>query len=367
MGQAIGFWTDIYQVGVLSYVLLSGRHPFEEAKAKGVAALVDAHVSKEPPSLAELVPDLPPDIVEAVTTMLRKDGRQRVRPGKNGAPDGSAKAFRLPFRNLVRELENQHFASAGSGTTQHLMLQLLQTADEGVGPRPAAGRPRETTAVPYPEPVHGQSGSLAPLPPSSMGHTVTFGTHAGASLVAAAVGARAPVAGPDPQAPQGNTTGPMSRTAPAVGRPGRGPAAILVPVGVLAVMGLMVAGWVLTRHPEGPPAAAHQEPTAAQATAAPSSHATPAPVNSSPQAQVTALPQPPAQPAAPPAAAAVEEPSAQPVATSIPSSAGAGQAVAQDHAAKPVPKANAAPPGKPKAAGAPANSSGLWGLEVFKN
>lgn len=188
-GGAIGFWTDIYQVGVLSYRMLGGRHPFHEATRSGIQAIMHAHLFEDAPSLAQLAPDVPADVVGAIAAMLRKDPAQRVLPGRDGRPDGSARAFKAPFRAFARELEAQAPVMNTTTHDQRLVQMVLAPSD------PMALHPAGPHAAPAPPPA------ASPVPPvASPG---PHGPGGGSTLVDNAPPAMAPppLAMPPPPAP----------------------------------------------------------------------------------------------------------------------------------------------------------------------
>ena len=65
---------DIYAFGVTAYEALAGKGPFH---GRLPHALLAAHLSEEPPSLAELRPELPPALVTLVMRCLEKDPARR--------------------------------------------------------------------------------------------------------------------------------------------------------------------------------------------------------------------------------------------------------------------------------------------------
>jgi hypothetical protein len=67
--------TDLYSWGVLAYEVLSGQHPF--ATHHSARALVVAHLTERPTSLAEVKPDIPEAVAEVVMRCLEKDPADR--------------------------------------------------------------------------------------------------------------------------------------------------------------------------------------------------------------------------------------------------------------------------------------------------
>ena len=57
---------DIFGLGVVAYVVLTGEHPFPERRTKSADV-------REAPSLAEKRPDLPPELIAIVQRALSLD------------------------------------------------------------------------------------------------------------------------------------------------------------------------------------------------------------------------------------------------------------------------------------------------------
>ena len=73
-GKTVDPRSDIYSLGITCYQLLTGKPPFLGETAVSIAV---QHLRNEPPSLAELRPDLPPELCSIVHKMLAKDQGQR--------------------------------------------------------------------------------------------------------------------------------------------------------------------------------------------------------------------------------------------------------------------------------------------------
>ncbi len=68
---------DLYCLGLVAYELLSGRYPFPEARLAGMRPLMRAQLSDRPRPLAEVNPEVPAPIADAVMRYLRKEPRRR--------------------------------------------------------------------------------------------------------------------------------------------------------------------------------------------------------------------------------------------------------------------------------------------------
>jgi len=68
---------DLYCLGLVSYELLSGRYAFPEARLAGMRALMQAQLNEKPKPLAEINPEVPGPIADAVMRYLRKEPRRR--------------------------------------------------------------------------------------------------------------------------------------------------------------------------------------------------------------------------------------------------------------------------------------------------
>lgn len=69
-GTEVDARTDLWALGVLLYELLTGRQPFHGSTIPG---LIYSIVSGQPETLAELRPDVPPELQEIASRLLQKD------------------------------------------------------------------------------------------------------------------------------------------------------------------------------------------------------------------------------------------------------------------------------------------------------
>jgi serine/threonine-protein kinase len=72
--------SDIYAVGVILYEMLCGRTPFE---GENIFAVMNQHVSQDPPSILEFNPQLSPALATVVMHAIRRDPEKRYRAIKD--------------------------------------------------------------------------------------------------------------------------------------------------------------------------------------------------------------------------------------------------------------------------------------------
>jgi serine/threonine-protein kinase len=71
--------SDIYSLGVVSFLVLSGKLPFN---APNVPALLMKHVGADAPPIASVAPSLPPGLAAVIDRCLRKDASDRFATGE---------------------------------------------------------------------------------------------------------------------------------------------------------------------------------------------------------------------------------------------------------------------------------------------
>ncbi len=74
-GDLVDPRSDIYSLGVVAFFALSGRFPFESPTA---SAVLVSHVTREPPSLGQVAPTVPRELVNLVDRCLTKDPAGRL-------------------------------------------------------------------------------------------------------------------------------------------------------------------------------------------------------------------------------------------------------------------------------------------------
>jgi eukaryotic-like serine/threonine-protein kinase len=66
--------SDIYAVGILLYEMLAGRTPFD---GENVFAVMNQHITQDPPSILDFCPDLSPELATVVMKAIRRDPEKR--------------------------------------------------------------------------------------------------------------------------------------------------------------------------------------------------------------------------------------------------------------------------------------------------
>ncbi|HEY7233992.1 MAG TPA: serine/threonine-protein kinase [Gemmatimonadaceae bacterium] len=97
-GEPLDGRSDLYALGVVGFLLLSGRLPFS---AETVSSLLDAHVNRPAPALASVAPRVPAPIAAVIDRCLAKDRDARYPTGESLA-DALEKALRISEPALTR-------------------------------------------------------------------------------------------------------------------------------------------------------------------------------------------------------------------------------------------------------------------------
>lgn len=112
LSKRLGTYTDVYALGIILFLLSTGRLPFE---ARTPLAVALAHVDDAPPLPSRWRPDLPRQVDDIVRRCLAKDPRQRyqdvpkLRRALSSVPLESTSPRRVPLVGaLIRPLFSPH-------------------------------------------------------------------------------------------------------------------------------------------------------------------------------------------------------------------------------------------------------------------
>jgi serine/threonine-protein kinase len=72
--------SDIYAVGIILYEMLCGQTPFD---GENVFAVMNQHVSQDPPSILDFNPRLSPELATVVMKAIRRDPHKRYQSMKD--------------------------------------------------------------------------------------------------------------------------------------------------------------------------------------------------------------------------------------------------------------------------------------------
>ena len=162
-GEKVDSRSDLYSLGATAYRLLTGHTPFEGTNSREI---VRAHLSQEPRSMREFVPDLPEGALGLVGRLMRKDPAERFGSAAEllreierlRADAGAAKPAR-PRRTAA--LAAVAIALAAGG----MYLANRGSEPPGAGPDPARGLPAPLAAAdPEVEPPVPDHPGPAPKP-----------------------------------------------------------------------------------------------------------------------------------------------------------------------------------------------------------
>jgi len=160
-GERIGFYTDVYAMGLMLFEMLAGVHP---AEANGMRATKSDWIAwqrhQTAPDLKALRPELPDMLVRLVHQSLRKEGSER-------APSGGRLAIELrAIEDVLRKQGRLGPTTLERWSDDGPHEERVATPDEPT--KPAGGVDRrlpyastQETAGPYPPPVRARPTSEA--------------------------------------------------------------------------------------------------------------------------------------------------------------------------------------------------------------
>ena len=130
-GEGLDGRSDLYSLGVVGFVLLTGKLPFNAAS---VSALLDAHTREPAPPIASVVPSVPAPIASVIDRCLAKEREARFPTGESLA-DALEKALRLSESALGRTGEYAIAALSSHDASlvwqRAIALQIAELSDSG--------------------------------------------------------------------------------------------------------------------------------------------------------------------------------------------------------------------------------------------
>ncbi|MEG4456174.1 AAA family ATPase [Microcoleus sp. N9_A1] len=128
MNRGIDYRTDFYSLGVTFYELLAGELPFQSHDAM---ELVHSHIAKQPPSLHEIKPEIPPVLSEIVSKLMAKNAEDRYQ---------SALGLKFDLEFCLRQLQE-------SGKIEGFEIAQRDLCDRFIIPDRLYGRETEVETL----------------------------------------------------------------------------------------------------------------------------------------------------------------------------------------------------------------------------
>ncbi len=171
-GEPLDGRSDLYALGCIGFLALSGRLPFEGSAPQ---AILVAHATKEPPSLRSVAPAVPPALATVIDRCLRKRADDRFANGEELA-DALGKALEA-VESAARDDTGQTALSSDDAMLiwrRAAELQAEAAARLESRMRATAGSKQlEATSM---APVNSQDGAIAS--PQSLGTAASLPTDA---------------------------------------------------------------------------------------------------------------------------------------------------------------------------------------------
>ncbi|MEG4108286.1 protein kinase domain-containing protein [Microcoleus sp. S13_C5] len=124
MNRGIDYRTDFYSLGVSFYELLAGKLPFQSNDAM---ELVHCHIAKQPPSVREINPEIPPVLSEIVSKLMAKNAEDRYQ---------SASGLKSDLEFCLEQLEE-------NGRIESFTIAQKDVCDRFIIPEKLYGRETE--------------------------------------------------------------------------------------------------------------------------------------------------------------------------------------------------------------------------------
>jgi len=118
-GEALDGRSDLYAVGVVGYLALSGKLPFDGTPQ----SILVSHVTRQVPALSEAAPQLPPNVIAVIERCLRKHPDERY-----ATADALATALDLALREAEAAAQQEADATPGGVVSSRDALVIWQRA-----------------------------------------------------------------------------------------------------------------------------------------------------------------------------------------------------------------------------------------------
>ena len=121
-GESMDGRSDLYSLGVVGFLALTGKAPFEATSA---SALLSMHLTQPPPPVASVRPGVPRPLADAVDRCLRKTPEERFASGEElAAALGGVRSGSTEIAPQVR-----HFMRYAEQYTSMSMIMLIVVAE----------------------------------------------------------------------------------------------------------------------------------------------------------------------------------------------------------------------------------------------
>jgi serine/threonine protein kinase len=200
-GIGVDYRTDVYALGVLTFEILAGVRPFPSLGDSFLT--LQAHAEEPPPSIADLVPGLPDELVQLVAVMLAKDQAARPSLAAVRTVIKRLRTTQLPSRTAagldVPSLPPEPAPMPGPLTDPARSLDRVRPSRLGAEPLIPGGAPPQVTTAPLIESIAPSHHGAHPPAASTHGRGSGGGSSPSVPLAPAAPQSSSPAIQPPQQ------------------------------------------------------------------------------------------------------------------------------------------------------------------------